>query len=89
MSQLQLLRLCNVYWRQLNALPLQLPLALEHTTQRKQALVALTDLLTGAAGKSTLDAQVLQQALLCLTAREVVQLLDWQEVAKAPRNALW
>lgn len=70
-------------------LALQLPLALEHTTQRKQALQALTDLLTELAGKKTLEPQYLQQALLCLTAREVVHLLDWPEVVKAPKNAPW
>lgn len=68
---------------------MQLPLALEHTVQRKQALQALTDLLTGPAGKSKLDPQYLQQALLCLAAREVVHLLDWPEVDKAPKNASW
>ncbi|KAL3148377.1 hypothetical protein ABBQ38_013833 [Trebouxia sp. C0009 RCD-2024] len=68
---------------------LKLPLALEHTTQRKQALQALTDLLTELAGKKTLEPQYLQQALLCLTAREVVHLLDWPEVVKAPKNAPW
>lgn len=66
-----------------------MPLALEHTTQRKQALHALTDLLTGPAGKNTLEPQYLQQALLCLTAREVVHLLDWPEVVKAPKTASW
>ena len=70
-------------------LSLQLPLALEHTSQRKQALLALTDLLTGPASKNTLEPQYLQQALLCLTAREVIQLLDWPEVVKAPKNASW
>lgn len=66
-----------------------MPLALEHTTQRKQALQALTDLLTGHVVKNTLEPQYLQQALLCLTAREVVHLLDWPEVVKAPKNASW
>ncbi len=68
---------------------MQLPLALEHTAQRRQALHALTDLLTAASMKGAVDAQYLQQALLCLTASEVVQLLDWPEVAKAAKNASW
>ena len=68
---------------------MQLPLALEHTSQRMEALHALTDLLTAADTKGAVDAQYLQQALLCLTAAEVVQLLDWAEVAKAPVHASW
>ncbi|DBB13664.1 TPA: hypothetical protein ACH3X3_000683 [Trebouxia sp. C0006] len=68
---------------------LKLSLALEHTAQRKQALQALTDLLTGASVKGAVDAQYLQQALLCLTATEVMQLLDWPEIAKAPMSIPW
>ncbi len=68
---------------------MQLSLALEHTAQRKQALHALTDLLTGASVKGAVDAHYLQQALLCLTATEVMQLLDWPEVAKAPVSISW
>ncbi len=68
---------------------MQLSLALEHTAQRKQALQALTDLLTGASVKGAVDAQYLQQALLSLTAQEVMQLLDWPEIAKAPMSIPW
>ena len=68
---------------------LQLPLALEHTAQRKQALHAFTSLLNGSGAPTTVDAQYVQQALLCLTAAEVLQLLDWTSVAQTAMTAPW
>lgn len=68
---------------------MQLSLALEHTAQRKQAIHDLTGLLNDTSLKDAINAQYLQQALLCLTATEVVQLLNWPEVVKAPMTASW
>ena len=71
------------------SLHVQLPLALEHTAHRKEALHALMDLLTKSSPKAAVDAPYLQQALSCLTATEVTQLLDWPEVVKVPMTAPW
>lgn len=64
---------------------MQLPLALEHAARRKEALLALRDLLNAAA----VDSAFLQQALPCLTAQEVVHLLNWAEAATAHIKSSW
>ena len=64
---------------------MQLPLAMEHASRRRQALQALRDLLNTAA----VDSIFLQQALPCLTAQEVVQLLNWAGAAAAPTKSSW
>ena len=63
----------------------QLSLALEHAARRKEALFALRDLLNTAA----VDSAFLQQALPCLTAQEVVHLLNWAEAASTPIKSPW
>ena len=67
------------------ACAVQLPLALEHAARRKEALLALRDLLNTAA----VDSAFLQQALPCLTAQEVVHLLNWAEAATAHIKSPW
>lgn len=58
---------------------------MEHASRRRQALQALRELLNTAA----VDSIFLQQALLCLTAQEVVQLLNWADAAAAPTKSSW
>lgn len=64
---------------------MQLPLALEHASRRKEAVHALQDLLKA----SAVDSAFLQQALPCLTAQEVVQLLNWHDAAHDPVSSPW
>lgn len=63
----------------------QLPLALEHASRRKQALHALRDLLN----TSAVDYTFLQQALPCLTAQEVVHLVNWHDAGSDPVKSPW
>jgi hypothetical protein len=73
----------------------QLSLSLPNAPVRAQASAVLRDLLAnpGSAltkeGRSTVDAAFVRCALQNLTSHEVVQLLDWVDLAESPENIPW
>lgn len=68
---------------------LQLPLGTEHEAVRTQAVEVLQYLLQAPGNGPSVDGVYLRQAISGLTGPEVVNLLDWQQVADSREIADW